>query len=37
VPRCGDGNVDSQFGEGCDDGNTISGDGCSTTCQKEVF
>jgi fibro-slime domain-containing protein len=36
VPRCGDGNVDSQFGEGCDDGNTVSGDGCSTTCQKEV-
>ena len=35
-PRCGDGNVDSQFGEQCDDGNTISGDGCSTICQKET-
>jgi len=37
VPRCGDGSVDSSFGETCDDGNTVSGDGCSTTCQKEIF
>jgi cysteine-rich repeat protein len=36
VPRCGDGHVDGRFGETCDDGNTISGDGCSTTCQKEI-
>ncbi|HXS19377.1 MAG TPA: fibro-slime domain-containing protein, partial [Polyangiaceae bacterium] len=24
-----------QHGEGCDDGNTIAGDGCGPTCQKE--
>jgi len=33
LPTCGDGVV--QPPETCDDGNTISGDGCSTTCQKE--
>jgi len=33
-PVCGDGKLDS--GEQCDDGNTISGDGCSSTCQSEV-
>jgi cysteine-rich repeat protein len=32
--RCGDGVVD--VGEGCDDGNTLSGDGCSSTCQVET-
>jgi len=32
-PRCGDGMVDP--GEQCDDGNTINGDGCSSTCQLE--
>src|SRR5262249_35967116 len=31
---CGDGSVDP--GEQCDDGNTISGDGCSATCQTET-
>jgi cysteine-rich repeat protein len=30
---CGDGIVNS--GETCDDGNTASGDGCSSTCQTE--
>ncbi len=30
VPRCGDGILDG--GEVCDDGNTIGGDGCSSTC-----
>jgi cysteine-rich repeat protein len=30
---CGDGIVDA--GEECDDGNTISGDGCSSTCMSE--
>ncbi len=30
VPRCGDGVLDG--GEVCDDGNTVSGDGCSATC-----
>jgi cysteine-rich repeat protein len=32
--RCGDGVVD--VGEGCDDGNTLSGDGCSSTCEVET-
>jgi cysteine-rich repeat protein len=31
---CGDGIVDP--GEGCDDGNTVSGDGCSATCTVET-
>ena len=30
IPRCGDGILDG--GEVCDDGNTVSGDGCSATC-----
>jgi len=32
-PQCGNGTVES--GEGCDDGNTNSGDCCSGTCQVE--
>ncbi len=31
---CGDGIVEA--GEACDDGNTASGDGCSSTCQLET-
>jgi fibro-slime domain-containing protein len=31
---CGNGNVEA--GEECDDGNTVSGDGCSSTCKKEA-
>ncbi|MDP9001079.1 MAG: DUF4215 domain-containing protein [Myxococcota bacterium] len=31
--RCGDGLIES--GETCDDGNNVSGDGCSATCQIE--
>lgn len=31
---CGNGIIES--GEQCDDGNTVSGDGCSATCQTEV-
>jgi cysteine-rich repeat protein len=31
--NCGDGHVTGS--EGCDDGNSISGDGCSATCQDE--
>ena len=31
---CGDGVLDPS--EGCDDGNTMSGDGCSATCESEV-
>jgi cysteine-rich repeat protein len=34
TPVCGDGKVDT--GEQCDDGNTVSGDGCSATCQSET-
>ena len=32
VPRCGDGVLDG--GEVCDDGNTVSGDGCSSDCRR---
>jgi fibro-slime domain-containing protein len=32
---CGDGNIDMPDGETCDDGNAVSGDGCSATCQTE--
>src|SRR5450432_2521609 len=31
--HCGNGQVDP--GETCDDGNTLAGDGCSASCQKE--
>ena len=31
---CGDGTVD--LGEQCDDGNNLSGDGCSSTCRTEL-
>ena len=31
---CGDGNLDP--GEDCDDGNQVSGDGCSSSCKKEA-
>jgi cysteine-rich repeat protein len=31
-PRCGDGRVDP--GEQCDDGNAVSGDGCSPSCTR---
>ncbi|HMY20965.1 MAG TPA: DUF4215 domain-containing protein, partial [Polyangium sp.] len=34
-PRCGDGKAQGPDGEQCDDGNTVSGDGCSSTCQME--
>lgn len=30
---CGNGRV--ECGEGCDDGNTVEGDGCSPTCEKD--
>lgn len=33
---CGDGLVNANAGENCDDGNTTPGDGCSDTCQREV-
>jgi fibro-slime domain-containing protein len=34
-PYCGDGIVQADRGEKCDDGNRIGGDGCSGTCQVE--
>jgi cysteine-rich repeat protein len=34
APTCGDGVL--QAGEQCDDGDTVSGDGCSSTCMSEV-
>jgi cysteine-rich repeat protein len=34
TPICGDGITEA--GEQCDDSNTVSGDGCSSTCQTEV-
>lgn len=36
APFCGDGNIDTSVGEQCDDGNTVSGDGCSASCLLEV-
>ncbi len=29
---CGDGIIDTEFGETCDDGNTTDGDGCPSNC-----
>lgn len=34
APVCGNSIIET--GEQCDDGNTVSGDGCSSTCQTEV-
>jgi cysteine-rich repeat protein len=33
---CGDGIIDPDCAEGCDDGNTTDGDGCSATCTLET-
>jgi fibro-slime domain-containing protein len=33
---CGNGQIDDSEGEGCDDGNKISGDGCNAICQQEA-
>ncbi|WP_002637229.1 DUF4215 domain-containing protein [Myxococcus hansupus] len=35
-PRCGDGIEQTEYGEECDDGNTVSRDGCSSTCKLEI-
>jgi cysteine-rich repeat protein len=32
---CGDGVVNTSAGESCDDGNTVSGDGCNSICKEE--
>lgn len=34
--RCGDGWIQHNLSEQCDDGNRSSGDGCSSTCQMET-
>lgn len=36
LPSCGDGVIDYRQGERCDDGNTVTGDGCSASCQNET-
>ena len=35
--RCGDGVVQTDLGEQCDDGNTTAGDGCDGDCRFEIF
>ena len=35
-PRCGDSVVQTAEGEQCDDGNLVSGDGCSAACKTDV-
>ena len=33
--RCGDGNLEINCGEECDDGNNLDGDGCNMACRSE--
>lgn len=35
LPKCGDGKVDPDLGEICDDGNLAGGDGCDAKCKVE--
>ena len=35
LPLCGDGMLDADLGEECDDGNAIDGDGCAAGCVAE--
>ncbi|MBX3189715.1 MAG: DUF4215 domain-containing protein [Labilithrix sp.] len=35
-PRCGDGQIQAEHGEQCDDGNLVDGDGCSSKCKVDV-
>jgi cysteine-rich repeat protein len=35
VPFCGDGKIDVELGEICDDGNKLPGDGCGPNCKPE--
>lgn len=35
VSFCGDGTIDTANSEVCDDGNTVDGDGCTSTCEVE--
>lgn len=36
-PACGDGNLDVEEGEACDDGNSLPGDGCNGVCAIENY
>jgi len=36
APYCGDGILQSSYGEECDDGNNVSGDGCDPVCKTEA-
>ena len=33
--QCGDSVIDTEYSEQCDDGNTVAGDGCDSSCQTE--
>ena len=35
VPLCGNGKLEPENGEACDDGNVVSGDGCDAKCKVE--
>jgi large repetitive protein len=35
IPQCGDGYLNTNLGEECDDGNNSELDGCSSTCKIE--
>ena len=37
APYCGDGILQSGYGEECDDGNNVSGDGCDPVCKTEAL
>jgi internalin A len=37
IDVCGSGTLNEACGEQCDDGGTVSGDGCSATCQGEYY
>ena len=34
--NCGNGTLETEDGEQCDDGNNLDGDGCSATCEQET-
>ena len=36
-PGCGDGKIQADLGEECDDGNKFPGDGCDSNCKKEAI
>jgi cysteine-rich repeat protein len=36
LAQCGNNNVETSYAEGCDDGNNVNGDGCSSACIREA-